>query len=369
MSNMTSTATAILDEAYQRLHRTGPEFEGWLSNHGPMAAEAMTRHGHAEDVHPWLDGYIRRLEDFPRGTGPVGADWQQALGDPRRIADWTAFFRDQTFEQPWRQVLATWWPRLLPGLAAAATHGIIRVGHAVRALLADGDDPEHVTELAHGLAYWAARWQPVPGAEGARRGPAVAAPGTTGNRPALTPAAALASVPRIASQSGGIGERLTQLAGRAGWSAALAAPLVPQSPDEAREWLTGLINAGVTRYLEYGHGNPVMLVHSATAPTAVLRTLPALDRDLWAPSATAAWDAAAALTASYAPPEPAPREARPAAPGGPGAVDETFARAVGHGDEHVIKFADAAADVHARTGDPAALAAAVHAIELTPRRA
>ena len=33
----------------------------------------------------------------------------------------------------------------------------------------------------------------------------------------------------------------------------------------------------------------------------------------------------------------------------------------------MIKFADAAVDVHARTGDPAALAAAVHAIELTPR--
>jgi hypothetical protein len=371
---MTSNATAILDEAYQRLHQTGPEFEGWLSNHGPMAAEAMTRHGHAEDVHPWLDGYIRRLEDFPRGTGPVGADWQQALGDPRRVADWTAFFREQTAGQPWRQVLATWWPRLLPGLAAAATHGIIRVGHAVRALLADGDDPDHVTELAHGLAYWAARWQPIPGAEeagGARaqRRPAPAAPGTTEDRPTLTPAAALASVPRIATQSGGIGERLTQLTGLAGWSAALAAPVVQQSPDEAREWLAGLTHAGVTRYLEYGHGNPVMLVHSATAPTAVLRTLPALDRDLWAPSAAAAWDAAAALTASYAPPEPAPPEARPAAPGGPGAVDETFARAVSHGDEHVIKFADAAVDVHARTGDPAALAAAVHAIELTPRRA
>ena len=33
--------TGTLDEAYQRLHATGPEFDGWLSNHGPMAAEAM----------------------------------------------------------------------------------------------------------------------------------------------------------------------------------------------------------------------------------------------------------------------------------------------------------------------------------------
>src|SRR5262249_38693499 len=46
---------------------------------------------------------------------------------------------------------------------------------------------------------------------------------------------------------------------------------------------------------------------------------PALDRDLWASSATAAWDAAAALTASYASPGPTAREALPAAPGGPGA--------------------------------------------------
>jgi hypothetical protein len=30
-----------------------------------------------------------------------------------------------------------------------------------------------------------------------------------------------------------------------------------------------------------------MLVHSATAPTAILRSLPALDTGLWAPSAAA----------------------------------------------------------------------------------
>jgi hypothetical protein len=49
---MRSSATGILDEAYQRLHETGPEFGGYLSNHGPMAAEAMARRGHAERVHP-----------------------------------------------------------------------------------------------------------------------------------------------------------------------------------------------------------------------------------------------------------------------------------------------------------------------------
>jgi Questin oxidase-like len=360
---MTSDTAAVLDEAYQRLHKTGPEFEGWLSNHGPMAAEAMARNGHAEHVHPWLDGYVRRLEEFPRGSGPVGADWQEALGDPRRIADWTTFFRHETAGQPWRQVVGAWWPRLLPGAAASATHGIIRVGHAVRALLADGEDAVYVTELAHGLAYWAARWQPVPGTT--TRSPAA---GTGRPAAALRPEAALAAVPRIHDQSGGFRDRLGRLAKLPGWPAALAAAPAQVSADEAWAWLAGLADAAVFRYLEYGHGNPVMLVHAATAPTAILRTLPALSRDLWAPSAAAAWDAAAAITAIYAPPAPAPGETLPQPPAGPDAADEAFARAVRNGDEHAIKFADTAVEVHARTGDPAALAAAAHAAALIPRQ-
>ena len=362
---MASDTAAALVEAYQRLHKTGPEFDGWLSNHGPMAAEAMARNGHAAQVHPWLDGYVQRLEEFPRGSGPVGADWQEALGDPRRIADWTTFFRRETAGQPWRQVVGTWWPRLLPGAAASATHGIIRTGHAVRALLADGEDGVHVTELAHGLAYWAARWQPIPGTETQRQASPAAAE-TRRRAAAMTPAAALAAVPRIADQSGGFRDRLARLAKLPGWPAALAAAPAQVPADEARAWLAGLADAAVFRYLEYGHGNPVMLVHAATAPTAILRTLPALSRDLWAPSTAAAWDAAAAIIAIYAAPEPAPRETLPQPPAGPDATGETFARAVRNGDEHAIKFADTAAEVHARTGDPAALAAATHATALIP---
>jgi hypothetical protein len=358
-------ATGILDEAYERLHDTGPEFEGWLSNHGPMAAESMARRGHAQDVPRWLDGYMERLEDFPRGTAPVGADWRDALGDPRRIADWTVFFRRKVADQPWRDVLGTWWPRLLPGVAAAATHGVIRTGHAVRALLADGDDATHVTELAHGLAYWAARWQPVPGTQSGT--PAESEPGPTGTT-GMQSLAALGTVPRIADQTGGIRDRLAQLDGLAGWPGALPAPGLPVVGQEIQAWLAGLADAAALRYLEYAHGNPVMLVHTATAPTAILRTLPALSEDLWAPSAAAAWAAAAALTAIYAPGAPAPREELPAAPAGPEAVAETFARAVDHGDEHVIKFADTAVDVHARTGSPAVLAAAIRAVELVPDR-
>jgi hypothetical protein len=361
---MGSSGTGTLDEAYQRLHATGPEFDGWLSNHGPMAAEAMVRRGHAGQVHRWLDGYMRRLEEFPIGSGPIGADWQDALGDPRRIADWTGYFRREVTGQPWRQALDTWWPRLLPGVAAAATHGVIRVGHAVRALTEDGEDADHLTELAHGLAYWAARWQPVPGA------PAPGPPTATARTPAgAGPAVAdaLAAVPRIADQSGGIRDRLARLAGLPGWPAARAAPQLPGSAEALSSWLAGLVDATATRYLAYGHGEGVMLVHSATAPNAILRTLPALDRQQWAPSVAASWAAAAALTAIYAPAAPADPGELPGPPAGPQAAGETFARAVEHGDEHVIKFADTASDVYARTGNADALAAAVRATQLIGR--
>jgi hypothetical protein len=106
----------------------------------------------------------------------------------------------------------------------------------------------------------------------------------------------------------------------------------------------------------------------------VLRVLPVLDSALWAPSLTAAWAASSALTAIYAPAGAAPRA--PRAPGGgepppaPAAADQaasTFARAVEHGDAHVVKFADTALDVFGRTGNPDALAAAHQAADLIGR--
>ena len=365
-STMTSALTGPLDEAYLRLHETGPEFDGWLSNHGPMGAEALVRHGHGEVVTSWLDDYMLRLEEFPRGVSPIGTDWQAALGDPRRVADWTALFRAEISERSWRQVLNAWWPRLLPGVVAAATHGVIRVGHAVRCLLTDGDDEIRTTELAHGLAYWAARWQTMPSGHA---GAAAAAAGGQA-RAAMTAMDYLASVPRIAEQSGDIRDRIARLDGLPGWPSVQAGFSVPQQPEQIRARLTEVVDAAAIRYLSYGHGNAVMLVHSATAPNAVLRALPALDTGLWAPSLAAAWAAASALTAVYAPAQAAPRPARSeqASRGTSGqAVQDAFARAAEHGDEHVIKFADTAIEVFARTGNPDAIAAAHRAAELIER--
>src|SRR5882757_8075740 len=131
------SANNVLDEGLSRLAATGPEYRGGLSNHGPMAAEALVRLGRADAVEHWLDGYLKRLDGPPRPADRITDEtWRDALGRLNRVADWEAYLGAQLAEEPWRDVLARWWPRLLPGVAAAATHGIIRTSHAARSLAA-----------------------------------------------------------------------------------------------------------------------------------------------------------------------------------------------------------------------------------------
>ncbi|MFJ7329378.1 questin oxidase family protein [Streptomyces cyaneofuscatus] len=345
--NPTDTS-GTLDEALERIHLAGPERDGWLSNHAPMAIEALVRHGHARLAHRWLDHYRPKLEDMPGSAAPVTArNWQEALGDISRVADWTAFFERETADRPWRTLLAEWWPRLLPGIAAGATHGVIRAGHAVRTLLAGEETAPRVRELAHALGYWAARHQPLPALERLT--------------PAPDAAAALDRVPPIADQDGGIRSRFEQLTGLTGfpdWPGR-----APAGPEAARAAIEELVRAATHRYATHGHAAPIMLVHAATAPNAVLRTLPALPGALWTPSLHAAWAASAAVTSAYGPREAPPvtehlttTQAAEVAQH----PQEVFQRAAAHGDDHTIKFTDTALDV----GDAAALVAAGRAIEL-----
>jgi hypothetical protein len=343
--------SAILDEAYERLHDTGPEWGGNLSNHGPMAAEVLVRRGRADEVPRWVDAYVGRLDEMPAPTERVtDANWREALGDFKRVADWTDYLRGEVLELPWHEVLARWWPRLLPGIVAGATHGVIRTSHAVRTLMSGDESTAARTELAYGLAWWAARSQGVPGfAELAG---------------SLDAAAALESVPRIPSQEGNLASRFAALGSLAGFSGTLAALRPAADPDDARQRLADLVTAATLKYLTHGHGSPVLLVHTATAPNAVLHTLPALPRELWAPSLSAAWAASAAILSTYAPVDGAPLESLPDAPVDADPAAEVLDRATANGDEHVIKFADTAVDVYARTGNRQALAAAVRVAQL-----
>lgn len=327
-----------LDEVYDRLHETGPEFDGWLSNHGPMAADALIRLGRDDVVEAWLDHYVTRLEErvAPRWTIRE-TDWREPLGDPSRLGDWTAFFSRAVRDEAWETVLVRWWPRLLPGGVAAATHPLIRTGHAVRAL-GEADTISRREELAAALGYWAARWQPLPG----QRPPA-------GNR---SVGAALVSLPVLAGD-GGITARLSRLPDIADWPAAQAALRPVPDPADVPAALDALVDAAVGRYAAIAHGGPVMLVHSATAPRAARLTLAALPQEMWVPTYDAAWSIAAAITTIYAP-------ARPAVDSDPPlleSVEDVAELAAAHGDEHVLKFTEVAVESYSR-GTARALPAA-----------
>jgi hypothetical protein len=233
---------------------------------------------------------------------------------------------------------------------AGATHGLIRVSHAVRALQAGDESAEAATELAHGLAFWAARMRSVPGA---------ADPAGE-----LDVATALAAIPRIPDQRGTVATRFGQFETMPSWSGSMSALRPPADPDDARARLADLVAGATAGYLTHGHASPVLLVHTATAPNAVFHTLPALPRDLWAPSLSAVWAVSAAIISAYAPRAGAPRVGLPVMSPGPDAVADLVGRAAAHGNEHVIKFADTAADAYEHTGDADTLAAALRVGEL-----
>lgn len=336
----------VLDESLARLAATGPEFGGGLSNHGPMAAEALVRLGRADDVEPWLDRYIRGLEEPPRAADRITDEtWREALGAHRRVTDWELYLRNQLADEPWQTVLARWWPRLTPGLAAAATHGIIRTSHAARSLAA-AQTGERVAELARGLAYWAASYFEVPGAAG-----------TTGH---LDLDAAVRGLPVAtgADTQGLITGRIrTRLADEPRFPAAVAA-LRPPADVPADLLRLGTTFARV--FLVYGRTQPIALLHAVTAPVAARSALGLLPAELARPTYDRLWQVAAALYTSFvagAAPEPVPVTDPPT-------PAELTVRAVASDDVHAIKLTEACLRLHAESADPVLLHAAARASEL-----
>ncbi len=339
------TDGALLD-ALDRLRGTGPEFDGFLANHGPMAAEALVRIGAADRVGGWVRDYLPRLDTAPEVVRGIG-DWRADLGQQRLFGDWTAYLRREAAETDWRELLLRWWPRLLPGLAASATHGVIRTAHAVRSLRAAGPNPEPllVDELAQGLAFWAARYQPLPG-DPRLAGPLAAVP-------------AIAALPRldpeVPDDGPAIVGRLRVVHRADGFAAGLDSWGPPADPDAALDELIG----AAARVLAARSDAPIAFCHAVTAPAAVRMVLPELPPALRTASVAASWQAVGGIVAAFAVPRlPAEGSAADADAAAQLPAAELIGRAVDNGDEHVIKLTEAALREHARTGDPTLLVAA-----------
>lgn len=320
----TATYTAAMDDALGRLTHIGFEQGGRFASHAPMAAEALAWLGFTDEVAGWVEWTkaSRRYSSEPTPSGRIDvadeSSWRPALGRYRRAADWVATFEAEIAEHGWNEVLSTWWPRLLPGMSGALTHGLIRTAHAVRGVSAGPEPtPLQLRELAHGLGYWAAVYTPLgTGLFGRRR-----------------PAGAAAIRPDVVHSA------LSDLTAR---------------------------NCGI--YASSTTNHPVPLVHTITAPSAVRLVLEHLPTEQHAPSYLAVLQVSDALLNRFAArdmgcPDGAPTETEP-----PQLTLDLLAAEAAHlRDEHAIKLADAARREYAVRNDIRYLSASWALIERLKR--
>ena len=333
---------STFDEALERLRGTGSEVAGGPApNHGPMAAEALAALGCDDVVVAWADRYRRQLDAIPPSRAAVTAEnWTQALGAIDRFGDWAAFFRVQLAEAPWRVVFHEWIGRLLPATPSAGAHGLIRTAHALRAL-ADAETSLRVEELGVALAYWAAYYRKLPGT-----------PRLTGT---LDLGDALLRIPLFLSGQARPGMprqvylRVMQAHG-AEFSQAVDSAAEPESVEDA---LSSLTEAGARMYLANATRQPLVLLHTVTAPAALSLMLPHLPAGLHKMALAYVWQNVAATAAEYG--DQTPTEDDDLAPQEPSAVIE---RSIATDDPHALKFAEACIREHRRNPHPAYLAAA-----------
>ncbi|HXC26956.1 MAG TPA: questin oxidase family protein [Stellaceae bacterium] len=348
---MSAPAYAPLDDALETLSHYGPDLTNGNFNHAPMVCEALCALGRPEALFPWIDAYRARLTPRPAAGEPVDwSQWRTHLGKRDMFADWSRLFASELGEVPWRSVLDRWAARLGPGYSGAAVHGAIRTAHAARGL-AEAETRVRLRELADALASWAASYGELPAA--------------TFAGPKLPPEAALAAVPLVPRERrppGNITTALNKLVEFPEFAPVVDTVDLGDDLDAAVAVLgelfvrTYLANAVDTR-------NFTVFVHSVTAVHALGNLLPHVDVATGRLLARYAWQAGGGLYAAFG-------VAKPIDAIDPPDEDSQalVAEAIANGDEHVIKFTEAALARHKIAPSPVYLAAMRHALDRMRRR-
>jgi hypothetical protein len=351
---MRAASYVSLDEALETLAPYGIELKNGNSNHAPMVVEALCALGRPDAVMPWLTRYRDRM--LPRNVagGRIRRDdWRAALGERAGFADWSAFFTEELRERPWREVLDHWMERLAPGFCAAATHGVIRVGHAVRGL-AERETSPRLRELADAFASWAATYQELP------------AGGQVANGK-LTPREAIARVPVVPpdrrEKAGNITAALRVLDDMPEFSSAIG--LIDAS-GELTPLIAELTEVFAQVYLANANDirTTIAFIHGVTSPAALGNIAPVISERTARAALRYAWQAGCGLYACFGGGTAtaeiiAPRESN---------EEEVVDHAIAHGDEHVIKFTEACLHRYALCPSSVYIAAADHVRGMIPRR-
>ena len=150
-------ATALRSIIAEIGQRSG-EFPVFLANHLPMVLEAMGRLGAApERLAEYAEHYdrVHAVPALPPPVAPLTADtWRTALGDRSRETDLRDFFAEEVSQRGGVETIRLYLPTLFPGVAASATHGLMRLAYA----LLRRDE----TEIGISLGYWAATYLAFP---------------------------------------------------------------------------------------------------------------------------------------------------------------------------------------------------------------
>src|SRR5271166_126656 len=323
---MPTPCYASLDEALEVLATYDIELKNGNSNHAPMVAEALCAMGRPQAVMPWIARYGERLLPRPAAGEPIRAQpWRGALGKRDRFADWADFFGDELGQAHWPEVLDRWVGRLAPGFCAAATHGVIRVGHAVRGLAA-GETRWRMRELGDALASWAATYQELPSSDRAV------------NRP-MPPREAITKVPVIPPHQrrtlGNITASLSMLDDFPEF-----APVIELiDVGGARQTLLNELTETFTRvYLANAHDvlSTIVFIHGVTSLAALAGIIPYIGETAALSALRHAWQAGCALYACFGT-EAMAEDIEPCQQDAETLID----RALSNGDEHVVKFTEA----------------------------
>jgi len=342
-----------LDDALDTISPYGIELKNGNSNHAPMVAEALCAMGRPEAVMPWLARYRERMSPRPPAGDRIRREaWRMALGRRERFADWSGFFRDELKEAPWRDVLDHWIGNLASGFCAAATHGVIRVGHAVRGLAAR-ETPPRLRELADALAAWTATWQELPAGDATANG-------------TMTPRQAITRVPIVPPDRRLTGNIVAALGALDGFAEFAPAIGLLDTSGEISALVAELTDAFARVYLANARNIPTVIsfIHGVTSHAALGNIAPHVSEKSARTALRYGWQTGCALYACYGGgtamadnPEPSDDT-----------EDDLIDRAVANGDEHVIKFTEACLSRHSLDPSPAYLAAAHHVTGLVRRR-
>jgi questin oxidase-like protein len=338
---------SLMEPALEFLAPYGPDLRNGLTNHAPMAVEALAALNRADAVMPWLENYRKGMLPRPVAHERIEREnWRTVLGNTERVADWNVFFENELKEAPWREVLARWTARLAPGFCASAMHGIIRVGHAARSL-GESETSARIRELADGLGYWAAAYQTLPTA-----------------RHTATPTRAQEAIARVPfvplsrrKFSGTIVSSLAALDEFSDFAPVVGLLDVTRDPgrviSDVSETFTRVYLANARDVL-----STIVFIHGVTGVVALRSLLPYLSDATVRDVLRYAWQGSCALYSAFGQ-SPAkagevepPRESR----------NTLIDMAVANGDEHVIKFTEACLREYDLNPSPAYLAAARHSI-------